>query len=120
MPTHVAWQEHCVTSPGLPEPVPVLAALGVPYRRDANRLQHLNVYLPRTPANSRLAGTAVRALPNGLVQVHVHGGAWRDPLLTAASIEAAVAHAFVGSGTISAVASIDYTLSRFPTHPTLP
>lgn len=50
-----------------------------------------------------------------------HGGAWRDPFLTSTSIEAAVAHAFTDSSRqLDVIASINYTLSPFPTHPTAP
>lgn len=56
--------------------------------------------------------------------VYIHGGAWRDPQLTSKSIEPAVAHAFCAAGdtaaSISAIASINYTLSPYPTHPALP
>jgi kynurenine formamidase len=52
--------------------------------------------------------------------VHIHGGAWRDPLNDARSIEPAVAHAFSDfddSSPIVAVASLNYSLSQFPAHP---
>ena len=47
--------------------------------------------------------------------VHVHGGAWRDPRLTSASIEPAVACAFSGEGPapVAAIASLNYTVSPF-------
>ncbi len=55
--------------------------------------------------------------------VHIHGGAWRDPKLTSASIEPTVAHAFAAtdaSSPIVAIASVNYRLSQFPTSPRLP
>ena len=47
--------------------------------------------------------------------VHVHGGAWRDPRLTSASIEPAVACAFSGErpAPVAAIASLNYTVSPF-------
>lgn len=53
--------------------------------------------------------------------VHVHGGAWRDPLLSASTIEATVAHEFKSSGSpIEAIISLNYTISPYPSHPTEP
>jgi hypothetical protein len=74
-----------------------------------------------TPARSLPVADPASALPT--YHVHIHGGAWRDPHLTSASIEPTVAHAFSsddGSGPITAVISINYMVSQFPTHPTLP
>jgi hypothetical protein len=117
------WRPTEVTSPHLAHPVPVVAAEGIPYITNANRLQNLSIYLPRTPETSNLIGTPASSLPGsgsepGLTRyhVHIHGGAWRDPELTSASIEPAVAHAFSASDVsapVSAVASINYTVSPF-------
>jgi kynurenine formamidase len=124
------WQAHHVSSPLLPELVPVIAALDVPYAAQENRLQSLNLYLPTTPENARLIGTPVQSLPGKAAAsiqpryyVHIHGGAWRDPQLSATSIEPTVAYAFAqpqASSPITAIASLNYTLTQFPTHPTLP
>lgn len=124
------WQRAEVKSPRLCHPVRVVAARDIPYLPDANRFQTLNIYLPETAASSSLVGTPATALPTLGVQshrpryhVHLHGGAWRDPELTATSIEPAVAHAFSAADVttpILAVASINYTVSQFPTHPLLP
>ncbi len=126
----VEWQLAKVTSPHLPHPVSVVAAIDVPYVPDANRLQNLSIYLPKTSETSELLGTSATSLPNPDSQsrfpryhVHIHGGAWRDPQLTSKSIEPTVAHAFSAtdaSHSIIAVASLNYTLSQFPTHPSLP
>ena len=129
MTTYIAlplWREGEVTSPGLGRPVPVVAAIDIPYVPGGNRLQTLNLYLPVTPQTSALVGSPVTALParntsSPRYYVHVHGGAWRDPQLLASSIEPAVAHAFAdGAAPVAAIASISYTLTHFPTHPTLP
>lgn len=127
----VVWQQTEVKSPHIAQPVPVVAAKDIPYVQNGHRFQTLNLYLPRSSENDSLVGQPVDSLPGLLSstratsprwQVHIHGGAWRDPQLTAASIEATVAHAFNGDqpGPISGIASLNYTLSDFPTHPTLP
>jgi kynurenine formamidase len=126
----VEWQLAEVTSPHLAHPVSVVAARDIPYIPDANRLQNLSIYLPKTPETSNLIGAPASSLPSPGTEsllpryhVYIHGGAWRDPQLTSKSIEPTVAHAFGASGTsalISAVVSINYTLSQYPTHPTFP
>lgn len=129
-PNVVSWQRAEVKSPDLEQFIPVIVAKDIPYIDGANRFQNLSLYLPDTPTFSALVGTAVSSLP-GLeitsslprVHVHVHGGAWRDPLLTSTSIEPTVAHAFSAYGAwspLTLIASINYTLTHFPTHPTLP
>ncbi len=125
----VQWELAEVTSPHLDEPLSVVAAKNVPYLPDSNRLQNLNLYLPNTPETLALVGTQARSLPHPSSQswppqyhAHIHGGAWRDPQLTATSIEPTVAHAFSATDVpfpIVAIASINYTVSQFPTRPTL-
>ena len=126
----VTWQLSEVKSPQLAGCVPVIIAKELPTVRNGNRLQNLSIYLPRNSSTMQLVGKPVTSLPpmpttQNLPQwyVHIHGGAWRDPNLTAASIEATVAHAFsdaTATMTISGIASINYTVSPFPTHPTTP
>jgi kynurenine formamidase len=124
------WRLAEVTSPHLDDPVSVVVAADIPYISHANRFQNLSIYLPETPETAKLVGTAADSLPKPdsrsllpRYHVHIHGGAWRDPQLTSRSIEPAVAHAFSsadGSTPISAIASINYTVSQFPTHPAIP
>lgn len=126
----VKWQFIEVTSPLLDHSVSVIVAKDIPYVANSNRLQNLSIYLPKTPETAKLIGTPVKSLPtadSGSIlpryHVHIHGGAWRDPQLTAKSIEPTVAHAFFAtdnSTPIMAVASINYTVSQFPNHPVLP
>jgi kynurenine formamidase len=126
----VEWQLAEVTSPHLDHPIPVVAAKGIPYILKANRLQNLSIYLPKTPETSDLIGVSATSLPGPGSQpllpryhVYIHGGAWRDPQLTSKSVEPTVAHAFSASDAsapISAIASINYTLSQYPTHLALP
>jgi kynurenine formamidase len=127
---YVEWQPATVTSPSLAHPVSVVAARDIAYISNANRLQGLSLYLPETPETSSLIGTPARSLPNPGTQsllpryyIYIHGGAWRDPKLTSSSIEPAVAHAFSATAepaSISAIASINYSLSQYPSHATLP
>ncbi|WP_432837819.1 hypothetical protein [Dactylosporangium sp. CA-092794] len=130
------WRPAEVTSPQLDRPVPVIAAKDIPYIANANRFQNVSIYLPRTPETAGLIGTPVTSLPGAdspvrlpRYLVHIHGGAWRDPRLTSASIEPAVAHAYSGTelpGTqphpVSAIASLNYTVSQFdyPAPPFMP
>lgn len=123
------WQSFSTRSPNLNEPVSVLGIRALPYKSNPNQLQTLNIYVPNTDENQALIDTEVTALPSEATTsssprwlVYIHGGAWRDPYLTANAVEAAVAHLFVNphSSAFDAVVSIDYTLSPMPTHPKLP
>lgn len=126
----VEWQRLKVSSPHLDDTVDVIVAKDIPYVSNPNRLQNLSIYALSTPETLKLVGKGVTSIPgfsNGsglpLWHVHVHGGAWRDPQLGSTSIEADVAHAFSSDDPdtpLSAIISINYTLSPFPTHPTLP
>lgn len=108
----------------------MLVARDVPYLPAGNRLQNLTLYLPQTPENAALVDTPVRSLPAAKAGsalpcflVHIHGGAWRAPQLSATSIEPTVAHSFsapVEASPIAAIASLNYTLTQFPTHPDQP
>ena len=127
--SEVLWQYSEVTSPQLLRPVSVVTAKGLSYASHPNRLQNLNIYLPNTPEAGNLVGTPATSLlekRNGDVEhylVHIHGGAWRDPCLNAESIEPTVAHAYSSPdhrSQLKAIASINYTISQFPTHPTQP
>ncbi len=121
------WEQLYVASPSKDLPVRVVAARGVPYHKGANRLQSLTVYLPATPPNLELVGRPVTRLPQSMGQptfprfwVHVHGGAWRDPHVTAASVEPSVALAFEKERTVhelDAIVSLNYTVTKFPSHP---
>ena len=122
------WTSAEVTSPHLTAPVSVVVGRDVPYTENSNKRQTFTVYLPKTSENAELIGQQVRWLPRRNSQskiptwlVHIHGGAWRDPFLTSASIEAAVSHAFSEPDKpLDAIVSLNYTLSPFPTHPIVP
>ena len=128
--SQVCWEFAEVSSPRLDRPVPVVVARDIPYVPGGNRLQNLSLYLPRTAQTASLAGLPATVLPTqtspaGIPSslVHIHGGAWRDPLHDARTIEPTVAHAFSdfsSSSPIRAVAALNYSLSQFPTHPSDP
>jgi hypothetical protein len=59
----VEWQLAEVTSPHLAHPVSVVAAKDIPHSPNANRLQNLSVYLPKTSETSKLIGTPADSLP---------------------------------------------------------
>lgn len=124
------WHLAEVVSPHLPNPVSVYVAKNIPYTSNPNRFQNVTVYALRSIKSLVGSDETITALPSVSSAskgprwlVHIHGGAWRDPFLDSSSIEAAVAHAFSSDDSdvsISAIVSINYTLSPFPTHPTLP
>lgn len=122
------WEAAEVRAPALERPVPAVVARAIPTTPNANRLQNLSIYLPATPEALALVGSPATSLPAAAssgtphCQVHVHGGAWRDPMTDAASIEPAVAYAFASpeAAPVAAVASLNYTLTEFPNHPVAP
>ncbi|RMJ15040.1 hypothetical protein CDV36_005288 [Fusarium kuroshium] len=124
------WHLAEVVSPHIPNPVSVYVARNIPYVSNPNRFQNVTIYTPHSLKSSINAEEVITALPSVASSskrprwlVHIHGGAWRDPHLDSSSIEAAVAHAFASNNPdapLSAIISINYTLSPFPTHPTLP
>ena len=119
------WALDEVRAPDLAKPVPVIVARDVPYREGANRLQRLTLYLPVDDETLALVGNRVAGLPDRAADryflVHIHGGAWRDPMTDARSIEPAVGLIFSDPTIpIAGVASLDYTLTQFPTHPVAP
>lgn len=128
----VKWHLKDLKSPLMDYSITVITADNIPYIDNPNRFQNLTIYLPKTSETIKLLGTDVKEftfskkdtqndLPNYLV--HIHGGAWRDPLLAADSIEATVAHTFDSSNDlipILGIVSINYTLSQFQTHPHFP
>lgn len=126
--TQTVWKLDSLAIPHEARRTPIIAARNVPYTVEANERQNLNVYLPRTAQSLHLVEKPFNTLPHVQNEealprwhVHIHGGAWRDPLLRSRSIETEAAIAFSDeSRLIDGIISIDYTLSPFPTHPSLP
>ena len=77
-----------------------------------------------TDSNVELVGQAAKTIPTSesgtnkpRIHVHIHGGAWRDPFLTAESVEPLAACAFSSKDPpIDAIIGINYTISPFPTN----
>ncbi|KAM0721574.1 hypothetical protein Q7P37_002499 [Cladosporium fusiforme] len=87
----------------------------VPYS-DVSSLNTLSVYLPRAPTPKD---------PNRIFIIYTHGGAWRDPLINAASLAKTQQHLLQVArpelqDAISGIATLDYRLSPYPSHPTSP
>ena len=124
----IQWEVIKVSSPHLSNPVEVLAAKNVPHIENGHRFQTFNIYVSRTSLTNGFVGLPAIKIPTIQTatkqprwHVHIHGGAWRDPFLTAESVEPLVACAFSSPDVpIDAIIGINYTLSPFPTHPTAP
>ncbi|KAK7535818.1 Alpha/Beta hydrolase protein [Phyllosticta citribraziliensis] len=86
----------------------------IPYATHS-RLNTLDIWLPRPLEES----------PEDAVWVvYIHGGAWRDPLIAASSIQPTIAYLLRNNSPslphIAGIASLHYRLSPYPTHPTHP
>jgi len=81
-----------------------------PYKADANALQTVELWLPPIPN------------PNRIWVIYIHGGAWRDPLVLSDSFSATISHLVTEQdcSKITGIASINYSLSPYPHHPTHP
>jgi kynurenine formamidase len=80
----------------------------VPYKPNANQLQTVDIWLP--PASGSRAPWVI----------YIHGGAWRDPLVLSNSFATTVSHLDPAASNIAGIASINYSLSPHPHHPTQP
>ncbi|KAG7402848.1 Kynurenine formamidase [Fusarium oxysporum f. sp. rapae] len=92
----------------------------LPYRPGANALQNLEVW---TPAGCDSRPDAAWC-PQGNWIVYIHGGAWRDPFVSSTAFGATIEHLLkshqLSRLKIAGIASINYTLSPHPKHPTHP
>ncbi|KAF2145387.1 uncharacterized protein K452DRAFT_348969 [Aplosporella prunicola CBS 121167] len=80
----------------------------------ASRLNTLDICLPRPVEQSA---------PSAVWVIYIHGGAWRDPLITSASFTPTLTHLLqhpVHSALIAGTASVNYRLSAYSTHGTHP
>jgi kynurenine formamidase len=106
----------------------------VPYTDAPNQLQTLDVWLPRPleqsdPAHSIwiMQVPALSPLQRPLLTTpsYVHGGAWRDPTQSSTGIEPTLTHLASPAHAaplahIAGIASLNYTLSPYPSHATHP
>lgn len=98
----------------------------VPYTPLPNNLQHLEVWVPAAYTSQTHAESLPASWlppPNTTWVIYIHGGAWRDPLETAADFTPALQHlspeVFESKAPV-AFASISYSLSGYPGHSTCP
>ncbi|KAE9984828.1 hypothetical protein EG328_008230 [Venturia inaequalis] len=87
----------------------------IPYKANANRLQTVDIWLPPISGTRNLSEPWV---------IYIHGGAWRDPRVSSHSFSATVSHLVDGhdaaTSNFTCIASINYSLSPHPNHPTNP
>ncbi|OAL50824.1 hypothetical protein IQ07DRAFT_680167 [Pyrenochaeta sp. DS3sAY3a] len=103
-----------MTTPPLLKHIP-----SIPYSDPPSRLQTLDVWLPRPIEQSD---------PNTTYWIiYIHGGAWRDPAQTSLTVLPTLSHLFGNTSTyapvhphIAGIASLNYRLSAYETHPTDP
>ncbi|KAG6189010.1 hypothetical protein E4U10_005094 [Claviceps purpurea] len=106
--------------------VPMWQKSQVAYVPFPNQLQHLDVWVPAayTPYPESYLPTSWLPDPDTLWVIYVHGGAWRDPLVTSESFIPTLKELppawFESRKAPVAFASISYSLSPYPHHPTHP
>jgi kynurenine formamidase len=91
-------------------------SFSIPYTSPSGSLQTLDTWLPRPLQQS---GTS-----NTTWIIYVHGGAWRDPQQDSKGVQPTIRHlesSHPGAVKhIAGIASINYRLSPYPSHPTNP
>ncbi|KAF2189438.1 alpha/beta-hydrolase [Zopfia rhizophila CBS 207.26] len=90
----------------------------IPYTDPSTKLQTLDLWFPRPLSES--------SPQNTIWIVYAHGGAWRDPTQTSTCILPTLKNLFGTSSPskaldrIAGIASLNYRLSPYPSHPTDP
>jgi kynurenine formamidase len=88
----------------------------ISYTSPTSKLQTLDLWLPRAPSRSDPHATTW--------VIYVHGGAWRDPMQDSRCVQPTIKHLEQGHADalekIAGIASINYRLSPYPSHPTDP
>lgn len=101
---------------------PAWHKLGVPCHVDSNALQTLDIFIPRSNASPDDPPQSADYRGNWLILIH--GGAWRDPLVTSLNFALPTVRHLVGSSSsenhIAGIASLSYSLSPHPSHPLPP
>ena len=97
-------------------------ALGLLHKRQVrygnNSLQHFDVWTSVSKHNSTPPAAWIPS--NATWIVYIHGGAWRDPLITSESLIPALGKLGASSSDQFVFASISYSLSPYPDHETCP
>ncbi|KAK3344180.1 Alpha/Beta hydrolase protein [Lasiosphaeria hispida] len=124
---HLTWASAPWTSVPGPSTAPIGVHKTLPYlppSRGGTALHTLDIWLPSTPTTTTTTTTTTGTLPSGpgTWLVYIHGGAWRDPAVTAASFSAAASRLLQRAAEESAqplagIASLNYRLSPHPAHP---
>ncbi|KAL8754844.1 MAG: hypothetical protein Q9184_004988 [Pyrenodesmia sp. 2 TL-2023] len=90
--------------------------LSLPYTTPSLSLRTLDLHIPTTTP-------PLPHLPSYTL-IYIHGGAFRDPLITSQSLLPALPHLFPSTTKkqthVAAIASVNYRLSPYPTHATQP
>ncbi|KAK4031587.1 hypothetical protein C8A01DRAFT_21218, partial [Parachaetomium inaequale] len=112
--TPIGWHKS-----GIPYPTPGAEAVPLP-------LQTLDVWIPASTPNNTATPPDPSSLPHPLPGstwiVYIHGGAWRDPRISAASFTAAATALLLQNTTtpkhnLAGLISLNYRLSPHPSHP---
>lgn len=107
----------------------------IPYRQPYNALQTLDIHIPaaRKSLSSPEAAPVMSEKPtapssamnatSGIWVIFIHGGAWRDPMVTSRSALSAIRRVFsdqkyaAALPHVAGIASVNYSLSPHPNYP---
>lgn len=95
----------------------------IPYQHDANALQNLEIWIPAAAHESDPPSDDGPPSPTGTWIVYIHGGAWRDPEVDSSTFVPTVKHLLNNAHAmekLGGIASINYSLSPYPSHPRNP
>lgn len=95
----------------------------ITYQKQANALQNLDIWIPATAGDTNPPFDGHSSSQKGIWIVYIHGGAWRDPEVDASTFSPTVKHLLNNEDAvkkIAGIASINYSLSPYPSHPRNP
>ena len=105
-----------------------------PYTEEASSLHTLDIHMPKPPSSptATLSHDKIWIVyapmpyrfappPPNPPRRFIHGGAWRDPLITSRALLPALPHLSPSTfSPIAGLASLNYRLAPYPSHPTHP